>query len=274
MSLYVASINSGSNGNCYYVGNDHEAVLVDVGLTCRETEKRMRRIGLSMDNVKAIFISHEHGDHISGLEVIARKYKMPVYITPSTLQHGRLNLDMQLVKTFNHGKPIVIGGLSVHPFTKLHDASDPHSFNITGNGVTIGIFTDIGRPCEQLADHFRQCHAAFLEANYDEEMLENGRYPVHLKRRISGDHGHLSNMQALDVFVTYRPPFMSHLFLAHLSKDNNSPQLVGDLFTRHRGSTKIVVASRYNESEVYHITCDGKVPIRKSAQALVQASLF
>src|ERR1700759_3364487 len=109
MSLYIASLNSGSNGNCYYIGNDHEAVLVDAGLTCRETEKRMRRLELSMDKVRAIFISHEHGDHIKGLDVIARKYKLPVYITPLTLQHSRLQLDN--VIPFRAYTPVSIGEL-------------------------------------------------------------------------------------------------------------------------------------------------------------------
>ena len=97
---------------------------------------------------------------------------------------------------------------------------------VTNNNVNIGIFTDIGSPCDHLALHFKHCHAAFLEANYDEEMLEKGSYPRHLKNRIRGGHGHLSNKQALEVFTKYKPAYMSHLFLSHLSKDNNSTQLV------------------------------------------------
>src|SRR6185312_378880 len=124
------------------------------------------------ERVKAIFISHEHGDHIRGVEVISRKYKLPVYITPTTLQHSRLQLEAHLIKPFTAYKQVTIGNLTVHPFPKFHDASDPHSFVIEGNGITIGVFTDIGTPCAHLIDHFTQCHAAFLEANYDEVMLE------------------------------------------------------------------------------------------------------
>ena len=100
MSLFITSLNSGSNGNCYYVGNAQEAVLIDAGISCRETEKRMKRLGLSMDTVKAIFISHEHGDHIAGVSVLAKKYQLPVYITPPTLNGGRIALDKSLVKSF------------------------------------------------------------------------------------------------------------------------------------------------------------------------------
>lgn len=272
MSLFITSIGSGSNGNCYYVGNDQEAVLIDAGLTCRETEKRMRRLDLSMDKVKAIFISHEHGDHIKGLEVISKKYRLPVYITPATLQHSRLRLDASLVYPFVQYTPVRIGGLAVHPFPKQHDAADPHSFNVSCNGITVGIFTDIGAPCLHVIDHFTQCHAAFLEANYDEAMLENGRYPIHLKRRISGDAGHLSNRQALELFLAHRPSFMSHVLLSHLSQDNNSPELAGNLFNSSCRNTKVVVATRYSETPVYHI-CAADTPVKVKKQKLVASSM-
>ena len=113
MSLFITSLNSGSNGNCYYVGNAQEAVLIDAGISCRETEKRMKRLGLSMDLVKAIFISHEHGDHIAGVSVLAKKYRLPVYITQPTLNGGRLSLDKTQVKSFIAHKAVNIGTLSV-----------------------------------------------------------------------------------------------------------------------------------------------------------------
>ncbi|HEY1165247.1 MAG TPA: MBL fold metallo-hydrolase, partial [Chitinophaga sp.] len=184
MSLSITSLNSGSNGNCYYIGNDKEAVLVDAGISCRETEKRMRRLGLSMLRVKAIFVSHEHTDHIKGIPVIAKKYKLPVYITDATLRSGGLPLHAEQVVSFKAYEPVQIGGLSVTAFPKFHDASEPHSF-IVGNGqVNIGVFTDIGVACEHVIQHFQLCNAAFLETNYDEQLLENGRYPWYLKNRI------------------------------------------------------------------------------------------
>lgn len=269
MPLFIASLNSGSNGNCYYIGNETEAIFIDAGLSCRETERRMKRLGLKMDKVKAIFISHEHTDHIAGMPGIARKYELPVYITPHTLQNCRLQPDAHLTVTFKAYEPVTVGNLTVHPFPKKHDGKDPHSFNVCGNGVTIGVYTDIGAPCRHLAAHFKECHAAFLEANYDSIMLEQGRYPHHLKRRISGGYGHLSNSEALDFFKAHRPAFMSHLLLAHLSQDNNHPDLALQLFQQHAGNTEVVVASRYKESAVYTIHGGSKpVAVQPRKQAI------
>ncbi len=148
---------------------------------------------------------------------------------------------------------ITIGELAVTAFSKMHDAAEPHSFIVAAGDLRIGVFTDIGEPCDEVIRHFRQCRAAFLEANYDEKMLEEGRYPVYLKRRISGTQGHLSNTQALELFRTHKPPFMSHLLLSHLSKENNRPELARELFVPHAGGTEIIIASRHEETAVYHI---------------------
>ena len=253
MGLYITSLNSGSNGNCYYIGNDNEAVLIDAGISCRETEKRMRRLGLPMEKVKAIFISHEHGDHISGLPVLAKKYALPVYITSATLASCNLLLEPSLIYSFKAGKPVSIGKLTVNAFSKHHDADDPHSFVVSYENVRVGIFTDLGVVCKSLVKHFKQCHAAFLEANYDEKMLDDGTYPIHLKNRIRGGTGHLSNTQALQLVMDYKPSFMTHLLLSHLSKNNNDPQLVKELFLKVAGTTEVIIASRYSETPVLHI---------------------
>lgn len=253
MALYFTSINSGSNGNCYYVGNDNEAVLVDVGLTCKEVEKRMERLGLSVNKVKAIFISHEHSDHIKGLAVFAKKHKLPVYISTPTLKSSRLLLDSNNTFPLNHLQNIQIGNLKISAFSKFHDAADPYSFTVECNDVRVGVFTDIGAVCDRLITHFKNCHAAFLEANYDTDMLQNGRYPYFLKRRIMGGHGHLSNTEALELFMNHKPEYMSHLLLSHLSKDNNDPELVESLFKSVAGDTFVKVASRYEETELYYV---------------------
>lgn len=253
MSLFITSLNSGSNGNCYYIGNDTEAVLIDAGISCRETERRMKRLGLSMERVKAIFISHEHSDHIRGLPQLAKQHYLPVYMTQQTWQHARLPQPRYPVYPLRAYEPICVGELCVTAFPKWHDASDPHSFIVTQGGVQVGVFTDIGAPCEHVVRHFSQCHAAFLETNYDEDMLALGRYPYVLKRRIQSDKGHLSNLQALTLFRDHRPAFMSHLLLAHLSKDNNSPQVVSELFNAHANGVQVVVASRYAETPVFEV---------------------
>jgi phosphoribosyl 1,2-cyclic phosphodiesterase len=258
--LCLSSLNSGSNGNCYYVGDDHDAVLIDAGISCRETEYRMRRLGLSLAKVRAIFISHEHTDHTRGVEVLSRKHRIPVYITPATHLSSRLRLDPHFLHPFSAHEELHFGSLTVKAFSKQHDAADPHSFTVTGSGITVGVFTDIGSVCEQLIHHFGQCHAAFLEANYDETMLEEGRYPYFLKKRIRGEKGHLSNMQALDLFNSYRSPFLELVVLSHLSEQNNHPQIITGLFSPHANGTRVAIASRYGESEVFSVQNEDHSP--------------
>lgn len=228
--------------------------MVDVGISCREVERRMARLKISPEKVKAIFISHEHTDHISGVRVLSKKFRIPVYISTATLSNSGLNLEPDLVRPFQSGEPLNIGQLTITPFSKEHDAADPYSFVVEGNSIKIAVITDVGIACDNVKHYFKQCHAAFLEANYDATMLENGGYPIYLKNRIRGGKGHLSNMESLKLFLEHRPAFMNHLILSHLSKNNNTPELVEKLFSKHAGSTNIVVASRYRESDMYSIS--------------------
>ena len=258
MCLSVASLNSGSNGNCYYVASDNEAVLVDVGISCKEIEKRMLRIGLSIQKIKAIFITHEHADHIYGLASFIKKYPVPVYITSQTLTRV-IDVTKDLIRSFNNHEAIIIGDIFITAFPKLHDAVDPCAFIISCKDVSVGVFTDIGSPCNNVINYFKQCNAAFLETNYDAGMLYNGRYPYILKKRISGGKGHLSNMEALELFIKHKPSFMTHLFLSHLSNNNNTPEIAKALFNTHAGSVNIIVASRFIETAVYTINAQQQV---------------
>jgi len=279
MALFITSLNSGSNGNCYYIGNDKEAVLIDAGISCRETERRMKRLGLDIKQVKAIIVSHEHSDHITGIPGLAKKYNLPIYITSHTQQSSNIPLAKESVRAFKAFDQIQIGSLTVNAFPKFHDAVDPHSFIIVYKGIKVGVFTDIGHSCKHVISHFKQCHAAFLEANYCEDMLEKGNYPYYLKQRISSDKGHLSNSQALELFNKYRGKQLSHLILSHLSKNNNSPDLVGKLFNEQAREVNIIVASRYAETPVFCIEKKGTISLSRLDQNLAaspkkQLSLF
>jgi phosphoribosyl 1,2-cyclic phosphodiesterase len=213
MSLLITSLNSGSNGNCYYIGNGSEAVLIDAGISCREIEKRMGRLGLSMTTVKAIFVSHEHADHISGIPALVKKYRLPVYITQGTLKNIPVPVNGEMARVIKAPGTTIIGGLEVIAFNKFHDAMEPVSFVVS----------------------------------------EKGSYPIHLKKRIRGKKGHLSNDQALELFLHHRGKHLSHLILSHLSQNNNTIEKVRQLFTGHPGNTEIIVASRYKETPVYNV---------------------
>jgi phosphoribosyl 1,2-cyclic phosphodiesterase len=227
-------------------------VLIDAGISCRETEHRILRLGLSIKTVRAIFITHEHTDHTRGAEVLSRKHRIPVYITPATHRNSRLWIDPQLLREFSSHQTITIGNLTVYPLPKNHDGIDPHSFTVSCKGFTAGVFTDIGSPCEHVIHHIGRCHAAFLEANYDEKMLEEGGYPLYLKRRIRGGNGHLSNIQALEIFTKYGSPYLKLLVLSHLSALNNHPQIVRNLFAPYANNgIRIEIASRYEESALF-----------------------
>jgi phosphoribosyl 1,2-cyclic phosphodiesterase len=276
--MFICSLNSGSNANCYYLGNQEEAILVDGGLSCRETVKRLKRLGLSIKKIKAIFVSHEHGDHIHGVPALSKKFQLPVYITRNTLEQGKLEIRDDLIEPLRAYAPVSIGDLTITAFPKLHDACDPLSFLVECGSVKVGVFTDIGAPCEHVVRHFEQCHAAFLEANYDDDLLTNGSYPIYLKNRIRGERGHMSNEQALELFARHRPAHMSHLLLAHLSRENNSPKIVKNAFAKIAAGTEIIIASRERESRLYHIRHSPARPfpirVPKMAYAQSQLSLF
>lgn len=266
MALYITSLNSGSNGNCFYVGNSQEAVLIDAGLTCKETEWRMEQAGLNMHHVKALFISHEHADHIKGLETIALKYSLPVYCSSITHNQTILARSKANFNYFSDECLVTIGGLTVLPFKKYHDAKDAHSFMVSYNNTNVGIFTDIGRVCSNVIKYYLQCHAVFLEANYDEEMLANGSYPYFLKQRITGGLGHISNKEALEMVLQHKSKQLQHLLLAHLSKNNNCPNLVQQMFKTALPKMDVQVAGRNAATPVLTVRQNNVVVRTKFSQ--------
>jgi len=251
MSIFFASLNSGSNGNCYFVGNGNDAVLIDAGLSCKETERRLRALDLSIHQVKAIFISHEHIDHVRGLESISKKYSIPVYINTGTKRNCRTALPESCAFDLSTSSPIMIGNLKVTAFSKLHDAAEPVSFVVSSGDYHVGILTDIGETCEQVKFHFNKCHAVFLEANYDEQMLEHGPYPYHLKQRIKSDKGHLSNDQAIQLFRHHRHNNLQYIILSHISAENNDPVIVRDLFVAENSGVEVHIASRHEPTSLF-----------------------
>lgn len=248
--LEICSIASGSNGNCYYIGNNTDAVLVDVGISTKQILIRMNERGLEPGKIKAIFITHEHSDHLRSARVLAKRLQIPVYMTAKTFNNSYKNLRPYYPSFFHPGDIIEVGEFRIHSVSKNHDAAEPCSFRVEYNGKSIGVFTDIGEVCKNVETHFNLCEGVFLEANYDEKMLWEGHYPWYLKKRVASEHGHLSNDQAFDLLKTHASKDLKYVFLSHISKENNTPEKALDSMKTLSNKYNIKIASRYEASDV------------------------
>jgi phosphoribosyl 1,2-cyclic phosphodiesterase len=228
--IELCALASGSNGNCYYIGNEKDAILIDAGISCKQIMTRMTEAGLDPIRVRGIVVSHEHTDHVSGVRVLSKRLGIPVWFSQGTFDALRETERPENFQIFTPGKSLNIHGFQIHTFLKNHDAAEPCSFRIEHDDWHIGVFTDIGEPCNQLKQHLRKCHALFLETNYDERMLWEGSYPFILKRRVASSHGHLSNDQAFELVRDFAGPELLHIFLSHLSGENNTPELAEEKF--------------------------------------------
>ena len=251
--LEICAIAWGSNGNCYYIGNEKDAVLIDAGISCKQILLRMESKGLNPLKLKAVFISHEHRDHMRGARVMSKRLHIPVYMTSRTYMAAYNNLKPDYPKFFDAGEQIEVGKFVIHSFLKNHDASEPCSFRVEYNGKNVGVFTDIGDPCENVSAHVQRCDALFLESNYDEEMLRNGRYPFYLKQRIASEVGHLSNIQALKLIEEFAGQNLKHIFLSHLSAENNTPEIAFETFKILQNRYNVQLTSRYAAGEICRI---------------------
>jgi len=249
--LEICALASGSNGNCYYIGNGKDAVLIDAGISRRQVMERMAQKGLSPEKIKAIFISHEHADHFRGVRVLSNKLAVPVFMTEKSYNKSWGPNRPQKVVLFEAGSTIDIGDFKVHSFLKNHDAAEPCSFRIEFEGKNVGVFTDIGSVCDNVIRELALCDALFLEANYDEDMLLSGPYPEYLKTRVSGNRGHLSNAQAFELLKKHHHPQLKVVYLSHLSEENNRPDIAASAFKSLEDRFSVRVTNRYAAGEVF-----------------------
>ena len=240
----ICALASGSNGNCYYIGNEQDAVLIDAGISCKQILNRIGEAGLDTSRIRGIVVSHEHTDHVSGVRVLSKKLGIPAWFSQGTYNALRETEQPERYHIFDPERPFRIGTFQIHPFLKNHDAAEPCSFRIEHDDWHIGVFTDIGEPCDRLKHHLRKCHALFLETNYDEKMLWEGSYPYILKRRVASSYGHLSNDQAFDLVRDHAGPELVHIFLSHLSGENNRPELAEEKFRPLSDRFKVSLTSR------------------------------
>ncbi|MBW2709945.1 MAG: MBL fold metallo-hydrolase [Deltaproteobacteria bacterium] len=215
-------LSSGSRGNSCYLETGDTRVLVDAGLSGIEIERRLGAVGVPAQSLDAIVVTHEHSDHIKGVGVLARRFKLPVYANSQTLKIGEKTLGkLPVVVPIQTGETLKIKNISVETFTKCHDAADPMGLVLSSNGVKIGLVTDMGRSTRLAEDRLRACTALILEFNYDPTMLSEGPYPLYLKQRIHSSEGHLSNEQAGELLQTVSHDNLKWVVLAHLSETNN-----------------------------------------------------
>ncbi len=228
--MRFASFASGSSGNCEYVGNGNTNILVDAGISTRRIVSCLGNTGISPEEISGILVTHEHTDHISGLYVFESKYKVPVYATQATLEaieklDKNKRLDTSLFIPIEPDKEFECGNMKITPFSISHDAVDPVCYRINSGECTVGMATDLGVYDDYILSQLNMCNLLFVEANYDVAMLQAGRYPFMLKKRILGDYGHLSNDMCARMILQLLGRNVRHIFLAHLSKENNYPLL-------------------------------------------------
>ncbi len=248
--IEICALASGSNGNCYYVGNEYEAVIIDVGISNRQILKRMKAVGLDIKKVKAAFISHEHSDHVKGFRVFCDMNGIAGYITKRTMFKAAKDYIPSIHKLFTPGDIIKVGNITVHTFEKYHDGIEPASFRVEIDNKNIGVITDIGKACNNVKKHIKECNAVFLETNYDELMLRNGSYPYFLKQRITSGEGHISNREAVELVSSITNSPLNTIILSHLSKENNNIDIAMREFAPLSDRFNIIPTSRYEPTEV------------------------
>ncbi len=223
MSLRMCVLGSGSRGNCIYLGAGGTGLLIDAGLSARQTIERLESIGVCPSQLAAICVSHEHSDHVRGVSVLHKRLGIPLYANAGTVEALRrqaANIDLTW-GIFTTGADFEIGGLQIHPFAVPHDAMDPVGFIIRCGNAQVGIATDLGMTTTLIRERLRGCHALVIESNHDEELLQLSKRPWSLKQRIMGRQGHLSNAMAAQAVIDCADGCLARVYLAHLSAECN-----------------------------------------------------
>ncbi|HMC13073.1 MAG TPA: MBL fold metallo-hydrolase [Gallionellaceae bacterium] len=224
--MRFALLGSGSEGNALVVQAGQTLVLMDCGFTLAETSARLARLGLNAGQISGIVVTHEHGDHISGVARLARQYSIPVWLTHGTLRaHIHLLGDMPGVTEIDPHAPFAVGEVQVQPYIVPHDAAEPVQYVFGDGAPRLGVLTDAGCATPHIEAMLNGCDALVLECNHDAAMLANSDYPYSLKQRIGGRLGHLSNADAALLLARLDNSRLQHIAAAHLSRKNNLPEL-------------------------------------------------
>ena len=224
--MRMCSIASGSSGNCIYVGSDDTHLLVDTGISKKRIEEGLKELDVKGEELDGILVTHEHSDHIKGLGVLSRRYGIPIYGTRGTLKavancSSLGQIDAGLYREIHVDQDFQVGDVTVHPFEIPHDAAQPSAYRLSHENTSVAVVTDLGVFSDYIIENMKGLDAMLLEANHDIRMLQAGPYPYYLKQRILGTHGHLSNENAGRLLCRILHDNLKHIFLGHLSKENN-----------------------------------------------------
>lgn len=220
--MRFASLGSGSRGNGTLVEEGSTRLLIDCGFSARETERRLARLGRAPGDLSALLVTHEHGDHLRGVGVLARRYRLPVWMTPGT-RAACAGEEIPRLELFNAHEPFALGAIEVTPYPVPHDAREPAQFRFGNGAASLGLLTDSGWITPHIVATLARCDALLLECNHDPELLASGPYPRFLKERVGGRLGHLSNQQAVELLSGVDRGRLQHVVAAHLSEKNNTP---------------------------------------------------
>jgi len=224
--MRVQALSSGSRGNLTYLEIGGFKFLVDLGISCKECERRMTEAGIDPTSIDAIFITHEHADHVNGVSVFSRRYKTPAYISKKAWQRfSRREPNWFKVELFEPEQKFNFETVEIHPISIKHDTADPVAFTFTSEKHKFGIATDLGCFSDKVVGALKRCHILLVESNHDEHMLHSGPYPYYLKKRVASKHGHLSNIQSSQLLHRLIHPKLHAVILGHLSEKNNLPEL-------------------------------------------------
>jgi phosphoribosyl 1,2-cyclic phosphodiesterase len=264
--LCTQAFRSGSSGNAIFVSDGKSHLLVDAGITGKGLAGSLFEVGADADDIAGILVTHEHVDHISGLGVLLRQYRLPLYISEETFLSARERIgrfDESLLRFIEGEKPFQVADFEVIPVPISHDAADPFAFRIEHEKGRISICTDTGELTERMMQILLDCEVVHLEANYDDNMLAFGPYPQRLKKRIRGRFGHLSNDESGRALIEFVRNGTEKIVLSHLSKDNNLPELALACVKRHLSligarenlDYQLIAANRYDCSPRVLLSC-------------------
>ena len=225
--MQFASLGSGSRGNSTLIEVDGTAILVDCGFSMRETERRLQRLSREIQQVSAILVTHEHGDHVRGVASLAKKYDIPVWSSRGTAKAAKLE-ELKQWNCIDIHQEFEINSIQIQPIPVPHDAKEPCQFVFSDGDWRLGVLTDTGSITPYIEEQYSACDAFILEANHDEEMLANGSYPASLKHRVGGNYGHLNNSQAKDLLNAIDISKLQYLVASHISDKNNTVALARD----------------------------------------------